>query len=34
MPLMEPISDEGKITNFKGYIDAVVATPDGKGSYF
>ncbi len=28
MPLFEPI--EGEDYNFKGYIDAVVATPDGK----
>jgi predicted DNA-binding protein YlxM (UPF0122 family) len=29
MPLFEPIIDEDDY-NFKGYIDAVVATPDGK----
>ena len=29
MPLMEPIEGEDEY-NFKGYIDAVVATPDGK----
>ena len=29
MPLFEPIADEEDY-NFKGYIDAVVATPDGK----
>ena len=29
MPLFEPITDEEDY-NFKGYIDAVVATPDGK----
>ena len=29
MPLMEPIEGEDSY-NFKGYIDAVVATPDGK----
>ncbi len=29
MPLMEPIEGEGDY-NFKGFIDAVVSTPDGK----
>lgn len=29
MPLMEPIDEEPEY-NFKGFIDAVVATPDGK----
>jgi hypothetical protein len=29
MPLFEPIEGEGDY-NFKGYIDAIVATPDGK----
>ena len=32
MPLFEPIADEEY--NFKGYIDAVVATPDGKVHIF
>ena len=33
MPLFEPISDEEDY-HFKGYIDAVVATPDGKVHIF
>jgi len=33
MPLMEPIEGEEE-RNFKGYIDAVVATPDGKVHIF
>ncbi len=33
MPLMEPIEDEEGY-NFKGFIDAVVATPDGKVHIF
>ena len=33
MPLMEPIEGEEDYT-FKGYIDAVVATPDGKVHIF
>jgi ATP-dependent exoDNAse (exonuclease V) beta subunit len=33
MPLMEPIATEDQY-NFKGYIDAVVATPDGKVHIF
>jgi len=33
MPLMEPIEGEESY-NFKGYIDAVVATPDGKVHIF
>ena len=32
MPLMEAIENDGKL--FKGYIDAVVATPDGKVHIF
>tara|TARA_R110002020_G_scaffold42109_3_gene123715 strand:+ start:2881 stop:3651 length:771 start_codon:yes stop_codon:yes gene_type:complete len=33
MPLMEPIEGEGDY-NFKGFIDAVVSTPDGKVHIF
>jgi hypothetical protein len=33
MPLMEPLADEEGY-NFKGYIDAVVTTPDGKVHIF
>ena len=33
IPLMEPIVDEDKY-NFKGFIDAVVTTPDGKVHIF
>ena len=33
LPLYEPIKDE-KEHNFKGYIDAIVATPDGKVHIF
>ena len=33
MPLMEPIENENAY-NFKGYIDAVVSTPDGKVHIF
>jgi len=33
LPLMEPIADEDEYV-FKGYIDAIVATPDGKVHIF